>query len=87
MYADSIVTSILMALFISIICAQPIMWLQKKKVPQVVAIAIVFIGIIGVIFGFGQLINVKAMWLLLNGLGTVEKKTAMCGFLKSIGNG
>lgn len=56
MYADSIVTSILMALFISIICAQPIMWLQKKKVPQVVAIAIVFIGIIGIIFGFGQLI-------------------------------
>jgi len=56
MYATSFVTSLLMALFISIICAQPIMWLQKKKVPQGLAITLVFIGIVGIIFGFGELI-------------------------------
>ena len=44
-YAQSLVTQLLMALFISIICAQPISWLQKKKVPQGLAITIVFIGI------------------------------------------
>ena len=46
MYAASIVTSLLMALFIAIICAQPIYWLQKKKVSQGLAVAIVFVGIL-----------------------------------------
>jgi len=57
MYGASIVTPLLMALFISIICAQPIMWLQKRKVPQVLAIAIVFVLIIAVFVGFGKLIS------------------------------
>ncbi|MCB2208919.1 MAG: AI-2E family transporter [Bacteroidetes bacterium] len=55
-YASSIVTPFMMALFISIICAQPILWMQKKNVPQGLAITIVFLGIVGVIFGFGELI-------------------------------
>ena len=57
MYAESMITQILMALFISIICAQPIAWLQKKKVPQGLAITMVFIGIIAVFIGFGELIG------------------------------
>ncbi len=57
MYAQSMITQILMALFISIICAQPISWLQKKKVPQGIAITIVLIGIISLFIGFGQLIG------------------------------
>lgn len=56
MYAESIVTSLLMALFISIIFAQPIVWLQKKKVPKSVAITLVFIAIVGIFFGFGEII-------------------------------
>ena len=56
-YAQSLITQILMALFISIICAQPIAWLQKKKVPQGLAITIVFIVIIAVFIGFGDLIG------------------------------
>jgi predicted PurR-regulated permease PerM len=52
-----IVTPLLMALFISIICAQPIVWLQNRKVPQVLAIAIVFVLIMGIFFGFGKLIS------------------------------
>lgn len=56
-YGASIVTPFLMALFISIICAQPIMWLQKKKVPQGVAITIVFVLIVGIFVGFGELIS------------------------------
>jgi len=56
-YAQSLITQMLMALFISIICAQPIVWLQSKKVPQVLAITIVFTGIIVVFIGFGELIG------------------------------
>ena len=57
MYAQSLIAQILMALFISIICAHPIAWLQRKKVPQGLAITIVFIGIIAVFIGFGELIG------------------------------
>jgi predicted PurR-regulated permease PerM len=56
MYAASVATSLLMALFISIICAQPILWLQKKKVPQGLSVTIVFLGILGIVYGFGELI-------------------------------
>ena len=52
MQAISIVNPILMALFISIICAQPISWLQKKKVPQTLAVFIVLFLIVAVFIGF-----------------------------------
>lgn len=55
-YAASLITSVLMALFISIILTQPILWLTRKKVPQGLAIAIVFILVIGIFFGFGEII-------------------------------
>ena len=57
MYAQSLIAQLLMAFFISIICAQPIAWLKKKKVPQGLAITIVFILIIAVFIGFGELIG------------------------------
>ena len=57
MYGSSIITQVLMALFISIICAQPILWLQKKKVPQGLAVAIVFVLIIALFIAFGELIG------------------------------
>lgn len=56
MFAASFVTSLLMALFISIILSQPILWLQRKKVPQGLAIAIVFILVTGIFLGFGEII-------------------------------
>ncbi len=57
MYAEVLIAQLLMALFISIIFTQPIAWLQKKKVPQGLAITIVFIAIIGIFVGFGELIG------------------------------
>jgi AI-2 transport protein TqsA len=56
MHSVPIVSSLLMSLFISIILAQPIMWLQKKKVPQGIAITVVFIGITAAFIGFGEII-------------------------------
>lgn len=55
--AKSIIAPFLMALFISIICAQPIFWLEKKKVPKGLAMLIVVIGILAIFFGFGYLIG------------------------------
>jgi AI-2 transport protein TqsA len=47
----------LMALFISIICVQPIQWLKKKKVPGGLAVLIVILAILGFYAGFIELIS------------------------------
>ncbi len=57
MYAQSLINPLLMAFFISIICAQPIVWLKKKKVPDGLAVLIVLLGIIALYVGFIQLIS------------------------------
>ena len=57
MYAKSIITPILLALFISIICAQPITWLEKKKIPRGLALLMVILGLILLFFGFAFLIG------------------------------
>jgi len=51
MAANTIILPIILALFISIICAQPIIWLEKKKIPYGVAMLIV-LGSLGLIFLF-----------------------------------
>ncbi len=56
-FAKAIVVPFLIALFISIICAQPIYWLEKKKVPKGLAIFIVLLGMLSVFIGFGTLIG------------------------------
>jgi AI-2 transport protein TqsA len=56
-FAKSIIVPFLMSLFISIICAQPVSWLVKKKVPKGVAVLIVLIGILAIFFGFGYMIG------------------------------
>jgi AI-2 transport protein TqsA len=55
--AKTIIAPFLIALFISIICAQPIFWLEKKRVPKGLAVIIVLIGILSIFFGFGYLIG------------------------------
>lgn len=56
MYASSIITPILLALFISIILAQPISWLEKKKVPSGLAITIILAGSFLLFVGMGEII-------------------------------
>src|SRR5664280_259108 len=56
-YAKSIITPILLALFISIICAQPITWLEKKRIPRWLALIIVIFGLIILFSGFTYLIG------------------------------
>lgn len=57
MAAQSIILPIILALFISIICAQPILWLEKRRVPNVIAIAIVLGGVALLFLFFGGIIG------------------------------
>ena len=56
-YAKSIITPFLLALFISIICAQPVSWLEKKRIPRWLALIVVIIGMVAVFSGFTFLIG------------------------------
>ncbi len=56
MYASSIINLLLLALFVSIICAQPLAWLERRNVSHGVAITIVLVGVLLIFFGLGQLI-------------------------------
>ena len=57
MYASSIIKPLLLAVFVTIIFAQPLAWLVRKKVPQGVAILIVMLGGVSVFFGIWQVIS------------------------------
>jgi AI-2 transport protein TqsA len=56
-YAKSIITPFILALFISIICIQPISWLEKKGIPKVLSLIIVILGLIILFSGFAFLIG------------------------------
>ncbi len=57
MYASSFFTLLLLAIFISIICAQPMAWLARKKVPHGISILIVLVGVNMILILIGQLIG------------------------------
>jgi AI-2 transport protein TqsA len=56
-FAKSIINPFLLALFISIICMQPISWLEKKKTPKWLARFIVIFGLVLLFSGFVFLIG------------------------------
>jgi len=56
-YAKSIITPFLLALFISIICAQPVSWLEKKRIPRWLALLFVILGLVVLFSGFTFLIG------------------------------
>ena len=57
MYASNMLTPLLLALFISIICAQPMAWLARKKVPHGLSVIIVLVGVNAILITIGQLIG------------------------------
>lgn len=65
-YAKAIIAPILLALFISIICIQPISWLEKKRIPKSIAIVIVILGLILIFLGFTSLIGGTLSFFLSN---------------------
>jgi predicted PurR-regulated permease PerM len=55
--AQSIILPIVLAVFISVICAQPILWLEKQKVPYNIATLLVLISIFVIFVLFGSIIG------------------------------
>jgi len=55
--ASSIVSTVLLAVFISIICAHPINWLQKRNIPKWLALSIVLFAITATFILLGGIIG------------------------------
>ena len=55
--ASSILVPFFLAVFIAVICAPPLFWLQRKGVPKVVALALILVLILVVGLLFGALIG------------------------------
>ena len=56
-FAKSIINPFLLALFVSIICVQPITWLEKKRMPKWLALLSVMLGLVILFSGFAFLIG------------------------------
>lgn len=56
-YASTLITPLMLALFISIICAQPMAWLARKKVSHGLSILIVLAGVNLILIFIGELIG------------------------------
>ena len=65
-YAKAIIAPFVLALFISIICIQPITWLEKKRIPKWIAIIVVILGLISLFLGFAALIGGTLSFFLSN---------------------
>ena len=65
-YARTIITPLILALFISIICMQPITWMEKKRIPRWLAIIIVALGLVVLFSGFTSLIGGTLTFFLGN---------------------
>ncbi len=55
--AKSIFISVLLAVFISIILAKPVIWLSRKKIPETLSIIIVLLGLLLIVLGFGGIVG------------------------------
>lgn len=55
--ARSIITPVLLALFISIICVQPIRWMENRRIPRWIAMVVVALGLVLIFLGFSFLIG------------------------------
>jgi AI-2 transport protein TqsA len=55
--ASSILVPFFLAVFIAVICAPPLFWLQRKGVPKILALALILVAILVVGFLFGALIG------------------------------
>ena len=56
-HAEAFLNPLLMAFFISIICAQPVIWLKKRNVSSGLAVLIVLLGLLTLYFGLNWLVG------------------------------
>jgi len=57
MASSSIVLPIILALFISIVCGQPVVWLEKRKIPYGVSVLLVLLALLLLFVLFGGIVG------------------------------
>ena len=62
--AGSVMNPLLMALFISIICAQQVSWMKNRNVPSGLAVLLVILGILVAYFGLNWLVGSSLSYFL-----------------------
>ena len=55
--AQSLIIPFLVAVFLSIICSPAVVWLQRRRVPKLLAIVIVVLALMGVLTAIGALVG------------------------------
>ena len=55
--AQTLVIPFLVAVFLSIICSPAVVWLQRRRVPKLLAIVLVVLALMGVLTGIGALVG------------------------------
>jgi len=55
--ADDILIPFVLSLFLSVICAGPVFWLEKKNVPSWLAVLLVMVGVVGIGISIGAMIG------------------------------
>ena len=55
--ADSILMPLLLSVFVAVICAAPVFWLEGKGIPPSVAVLLVMLGVVGIGVSIGAMIG------------------------------
>lgn len=63
--ASSIIVPFLLSVFIAVMCAGPFSWMRRKRVPAVVAVAVIISVIIGAMIGVGAYIGASVSDFML----------------------
>jgi len=79
--ASSLLVPFFLAVFIAVICAPPLFWLQRKGVPKVIALVLILVGILLVGLLFGALIGPSLNDFLSSLPGYQEQLSAHIGTL------
>ena len=81
MLAESFITLMLLAIFVSIIGVHPVYWLDQKKVPHVLSVIIVLLGILLIISGLSGVIG-SSVSSFTSHLGKYENR--LSGIISSV---
>jgi predicted PurR-regulated permease PerM len=79
--SSSLLVPFFLAVFIAVICAPPLFWLQRKGVPKVIALVLILVGILLVGLLFGALIGPSLNDFLSSLPGYQEQLSAHIGTL------
>lgn len=55
--ADDILIPFMLSVFLALICAGPVFWLESKKVPSFLAVLLVMVGVVGIGASIGAMIG------------------------------